>query len=163
TFWPAINKVHVRIIGEDINTETLKDTVADVAMLIGGSQVLAQPAVPIIAATRFTKEFWIGGAPEPKVNVDHNLAYLAKTKFLPNFDASLIVPEASIAGPYAKWQKAPKRLYDAGFWAQHMGNPGARDEIGPLTGNEVLWLYTGDWRMLEMVRGLADLAGAWPL
>src|SRR5207248_1829089 len=132
-------KVHVRVIGENVNTETMQDVVADVGISTGGSQVFAQSGVPIIAGTRFTKSFWIGAAPEPKVNINSNLAYLAKTKFLPNFDTSLIVPEASIAAAYKKWQTAPKKLYDAGMLQRGMGAAGGRDEIGPLTGYQVLW------------------------
>ena len=52
TFWPSIKKVQVRAIVENINTETMQDVVADVAISAGGAQVFAQAAVPHYAGSR---------------------------------------------------------------------------------------------------------------
>ena len=35
--------------------------------------------------------------PRPQVNIDNNLAYLESTRFLPNFDTSIAIPQTSIA------------------------------------------------------------------
>ena len=168
TFWPALGKVRVRFIGEVSNTEELEDVpVTDLQLSIGH----AAPALvyemksplTMIAASRWTKEFWIGGAPESQVNIDYNLAYLAQTRFVPNLDPSIVVPESALSTQYAAWQKAKRDLYDNGLWQKLMPNVGGRPDLGPLTLWVTHWLYTGDWRAAEIAQGMADLAGAWPL
>jgi len=165
TFWPGLHKVQVRVIGENANTETLQD-VQYTLVLKGGAaapkEIFRQELVPHYAATRWTKSFWIG-APNPAIDVDHNLAYLAATRAFPNFDTSLRVPEHAVAQTYTNWQRQPKGLYDAGGWAKYMPETGGRDDIGPYPGIVTKWLYTGDNRLFEAVSTMADLAGAWPL
>lgn len=166
TFWPGLRKVQVRAIGENANTETLQDVQYDLTLTAGAAkpaEVFRQDAVPHYAATRWARTFWLGGPPNAVIDVDHNLRYLAATRAFPNFDTSLQVPEQSIAQTYAAWQKAPKGLYDAGGWTKYMPTTGGRDDIGPYPGPVTKWLFTGDHRLFEMVAGMAELAGAWPM
>jgi hypothetical protein len=165
TFWPALRKVHVRAIGENANTETLEDVEYSLALrggLTKPQEVYRQDAVTHYAATRWTRTFWIGGAPDP-IDLDHNLRYLAATRTFPNFDTSLRVPDNVIGRTYAIWERQPKALYDAGGWTKYMPTTGGRDDIGPYTASVTKWLYTGDHRLFEIVTTMADLAGAWPL
>jgi hypothetical protein len=165
TFWPALHKVHVRVIGENANTETLEDVQYSLVVRAGAAapkEVFRQETVPHFAATRWTRSFWLGGEPEQAIDVDHNLAYLASTRAFPNFDTSLRVPERVVADTYEKWLRQPRGLYDAGGWEKRMPDTGGRDEIGPYPGRTAKWLYTGDHRMFEMVSTMADLAAAWP-
>jgi hypothetical protein len=165
TFWPSVSKVNVRFVGENSNTQTLQDIQYDLKLRIGlnvADPVYVQDAVQHFAANRWTKVFWIGGEPEKKVNLNHNLAYLAETKFIPNYDASLNVPDAVIAATYAGW-KGPHGIGAGGNWQKAMGTAGGRADIGPMPSWTVNWLYTGDWRQKEVALGNADLAGHWPL
>ena len=55
---------------------------ADVKLTAGKANptvVYQQAAVPHSLATRWTKTIWLGGTPESKVNINHNIGYLADT------------------------------------------------------------------------------------
>jgi len=165
TFWPGINKVRVRYIGEVSNTEAIQDMVYSLALKLGytsPSPVYSKSTFTHYAASRWTKDFWLGGAPSD-IAINHNLAYLAKTKLVPNYDVSKVVPESIIASEYTTWANAAKDLYDPGLWSKAMGNAGGRRDIGPYPAWTVRWLYSGDKRMEKMSFGHADLAAAWPM
>jgi hypothetical protein len=173
TFWPTINKAQVRFVGENGLTTELEDLRYNLALALGHAS--PQPVYSIDltggtssggkahwAMTNWTKRFWVGGVPEQKINVNHGLSYLRETKYIPNFDDSLIIPEADLARNYRRWVERPKEIGDPGPLVTGMGTPGHRDEIGPYPTWSVALLYTGDHRMREMALGMADLAGAWP-
>ena len=163
TFWPTANRVAVRFIGENILSTAMQDVKYDVALGLDGVTVLRQPGVVHARLTRWTRQGWTTKPPEARVDVDHTLAYLTGTRFLPNFDTSLHVPTEPAAKEYADWRRRPQGIGDQGFWTKYMGTTGGRDDIGPYTGVVTRWLFTSDWRLLEIVRRQADLAAAWPL
>jgi len=166
TLWAGLRKVQVRTIGENCCTESMQDISYSLILKSGlatPAEVFRQDHVPHYAGTRWTHSFWIGGAPNSAIDVDHNLAYLVKTFAFPNFDSALEIPESVIADSYAKWQKKPRNLYDSGGWTKDMEDTGGRDDIGPYTSPQAKWLFTGDHRLYEIVSTQADLAGAWPL
>ena len=165
TFWPAINKVQVRFIGEIAGTESIEDQSYSLRLQTG----LAKPAVVYeqakmthSAMTRWTRQYWIGGAPA-KIAIDHNLAYLVASRFVYNFDLSKHISGTRLASEYTKWLAADRSLYGAGSWQKSMGSAGGRPDIGPYPAWVVRWLYTGDDRMREEAFGNADLAAAWPI
>ncbi len=177
TFWPATNQVFVRAIGENDKTTQLEDLAYKLS-ISGGS---ASPAVEYAAdltgdqatypkfdwsMSRWSHTFWLGGTPQPEVNINNNLAYLESTRFLPNYDPSVTVPASAIATEYNQWTAHPHDLYDGtwdgGVWQVGMNAPGARQEIGPYPTWDVMWLYTGDWRMRQMALGMDDLADNFP-
>ena len=111
TFWPAINKVKVRFVLENSNTIALQDLNYGVTLTTGSSSpatVYTNGSVPHIAATRWTKVFWLGGAPDDRYNLDHNLGYLAATATTPNYDTKKSVSGGQIGADYSQWQGAPK-------------------------------------------------------
>ena len=67
------------------------------------------------ALSRWTEKFWIGGTPSAQINIDNNLAYLESTRFLPNFDTSIAIPQTSIANEYANFSSKPFGPLD-GIW-----------------------------------------------
>ncbi|OGL86151.1 hypothetical protein A3I40_03370, partial [Candidatus Uhrbacteria bacterium RIFCSPLOWO2_02_FULL_48_12] len=165
TFWPTINKVRVRFIGEIANTEALQDQTYALALktdLTTPTIVYTKPSFTHTANSRWTKEFWIGGAPSA-IAINHNLSYLAATTLLPNYDTSKVVPESALSSAYSSWVNAAKDLYDAGQWQKYMPTTGGRPDIGPYPAWTVRWLYTGDARMRGQAFGNADLAAAWPM
>lgn len=164
TFWRDINKVEIRFIGDDTNTETLKTEQYSFVLKTGMSNQITSYTQPLSYqhyATRWTRTDWIGGAPEQKINVDHNLAYLKETKFFPNYDTSLVIPESTIASAYSDWLTTNRNIYGNGRWTPAMGTTGGRGDIGPYPDWVVRWFYTGDWRTFEIASGHADLAGNW--
>lgn len=169
TFWPDIRKVKIRFIGEAANTVALQDQSYALALKLGKTPALPvynKAAVSQHAASRWTKEFWLGGAP-PAIEINHNLAYLKQTKALPNYDTSRTVSEAALntayADPYNGWQPVAKDLFDAGNLYKLMPTAGGRDEIGPYPTWLVLWLYTGDARLRDKSVGNAELSAAFPI
>ncbi len=169
TFWPGINKVKVRYIGENANTEALQDQLYSLALKLGNTApqtVYTKSSVTHLAASRWTKEFWLGGAP-PTIEINHNLAYLAKTNVLPNYDTSRTIPESALVeaytDPYTGWSVVAKDLYDPGNMMKYMGSTGGRDEIGPHPTWTVRWLYTGDKRVADQAFGNAQLSAAFPV
>ena len=187
TFWPATDQVFVRAVVENDLATRIED-MAYTATLTGGS---ASPAVEYAAdlageqtalkgtqgpfpkyhwaLSRWTQTFWLGGAPQPEVNIDDNFAYLKSTRFLPNYDPAITVSPATITAEAAQWTGMWHDIYDgnwenyAGLWDAYMSSVGARQEIGPYPSWVVDELYShGDWRLRQMMFGMADLAGAFP-
>ncbi|HEY1301893.1 MAG TPA: hypothetical protein VGF07_15440, partial [Stellaceae bacterium] len=173
TFWPATHQVALRAIGENDNTAGVEDLAYRLSVSVG----YAKPAVLYTADlgsakkhhwafSNWTRRFWLGGAPTDQVDIDFNLAYLAATRFLPNYDPAAAPSSATIAAEYALWTGKPHDLYDGqwdgGLWQSIMSSAGERQEIGPYPSWAVMWAYSGDWRMRQMALGMADLAGAFP-
>ncbi|MBI3231976.1 MAG: fibronectin type III domain-containing protein, partial [Candidatus Doudnabacteria bacterium] len=172
TFWPGLNKVRVRYIGEIANTEALQDVVVNNLVLKLGqtnpATVYTLPAakspLKMYSASRWTKEFWMGGAPTV-IDTNPNLAYIKDTKFVSNYDISKSVPASTVSGSYSSWQSRPKDLYDPGNLEVYMPTSGqtTSDHIGPAPAWVVQWLYTGDSRMKEKSFGNADLGAVFPI
>ncbi len=164
TFWPAIQQVRVRFIGELGNTESYQDLIYALDLYTGlGSprHNYTKAAFTHYAGSRWTKEFWLNGYRPPRVSIDHNLAYLKETRLVPNYDTTKIVPESELAARYAAWLGKAKDINDPGWWTPAMFATGGRPEIGPYPTWTVHWLYTGDLRMAEIALKQAELCGAW--
>ena len=165
TFWPRINKVSVRVIGETSNPDAWQTLTYDLTITGGATKattIYSKPAVRQYPVTRWTRSFWIGEAPG-KVDINQNLKYLAASGAVPNFNTALTVSEQTVRNWSAKWTAAKKDIFDGGNWEKAMGNGGGRPDIGIYPTWVVLWLYTGDHRLADMSFGNADLAGAWPM
>ena len=165
TFFPGINKVRVRFVGEIANTEAMEDMIYSLILKTGNTSsatVYTKPTFTHYGASRWTKEYWIGGAPS-RISINENLGYLKETMFFPNYDTSKVISQTTLANDYANWQTAPQDLFDNGQWMKAMGSGGARPDIGPTTSWAVQWLYSGDIRSQEISFKQADLACAWPV
>ncbi len=163
TFWPGINKVRVRFIGEVADTEKLQDQIYSLALQLGytgPTTVYTNSQVIHRAATRWTKEFWIGGPP-PAIQIDHNFPYLVSTRFLYNFDTTKSFSFASIQTKYDAWLASNRDLYQGATMETTMGSGGNSDHTGFYTGWDIWWLYTMDNRAKQMATESADLGAAW--
>lgn len=178
TFWPTTGQTFVRAVGECGLSTELEDCSYGLGLSVGSStytQDLTGTALTFPkthwAFTNWTRQFWTGSTPPAQVNIDNNLAYLESTRFLPNFDTSIVASQASIASVYARYTQNPNDIYDGLWdqptnsttWVNGMGSTGARCEIAPYPCWTTLWLYTGDWRMRQVSLGLADQASSWNL
>jgi len=163
TFWPGINKVWVRYIGEISNTESYQDLEYALNLYEGASAapLYSKATFTHTAGSRWTKSYWLGGYQPSKVSIDHNLAYLKDTRFIPSYDTTKVVPESEIASRYTSWLAKDKDLYEGGWWEKAMFATGGRPDIGPYPTWTVQWLYTGDWRMAEIALKQGELCGAW--
>ncbi|MBL8026663.1 MAG: T9SS type A sorting domain-containing protein [Fibrobacteres bacterium] len=165
TFWPTISKVFVRYIGEISNTEKIQDQVYNLTLKAGLSTrqtILPSTSIIHYHGSRWTKTAWIGGTPA-NVDLVPDLSYLAKTRFVCNYDTTKIVSTTQITSEYSSWLSSSRNLFDAGNWAKAMGMAGGRPDIGPYPTWAVQWIYTGDSRLAEKTIGNAELACAWPM
>jgi len=177
TFWPATHQVFIRCVGENGLTTELEDLAYKLSITSNGAAVYSadlsgtQTTHPKVhwALSRWTQKFWIGGAPQAEVNIDNNLAYLESTRFLPNFDTSIAIPQTSIANEYGNFSGKANGPED-GIWngngccfVNAMGQAGDNPHIGPYPRWVTLWLFTGDWRMRQMVLGMDNSPAAYPM
>jgi hypothetical protein len=169
TFWPATGQVHVRVVGESGLTTEIEDLAYRFDILAGGETVYSADLTGSKrhwAMSRWSRSFWLGGTPPAEIDIDWNARYLVSTLWLPSYDTSIVLPEATIAGQYKLWTGKPHDIYDGawngGQWQAGMATSGERQEIGPYPTWDVMALLSGDWRLREMQFGMADLASAWP-
>src|SRR5258707_1104954 len=94
TFYPSYpSGVKVDAILENDWMTKLEDQTYSVSMKSGaslGTVAFSQAAVHHWARSRFRETFW-SGKPLGGINVDFNLAYMAYSKAIPNFDTSKVV------------------------------------------------------------------------
>jgi len=138
TFWPATHQVFIRAVGENGLTTEVEDLAYKLAITSNGATVYSadlsgtQTTHPKLhwALSRWTREFWIGGTPSAQIDIDNNLAYLESTRFLPNFDTSIAIPQTSIANEYGNFSgkaNGPEDgIWNGGSccWVQAMGEAG---------------------------------------
>ena len=177
TFWPSLGKVQIRMVGENCKTTELTDLAYSLTLQAGGTiynldltgtQASAYKKIHW-TATGWSRSFWLGGAPDPKININMSLPYLASTRFFPNY-ASVTIPESEIANYYSRFRAYPHEPYDSTWnypstgvmWENAMGATGGRNDIGPFPLWHLLWLQSGDWRLREIALGLSDIVISFP-
>ncbi len=124
TFWPSLNKVEVRVFAETGSTTELSNLWYTATVTTGS----ASPATAYTADltggannklhwvnTAWTKRFWIGAAPSNQVNINYGLGYLAKTKYVLNYDTTITVAEGSLSNNWSAFQSRVNDIYD-GKW-----------------------------------------------
>ncbi len=165
TFWPATHQVMVRYVGENGISQEIEDVSYDLSLVVGGIVGYKKTGVTHDTLTGWTKVFWLGGKPpEPKVDIDYNLGYLASTRFIANYDPGVVIPESTIAAKYGYYSGAAHNdVFDSNIYTTQMSSVGGREELGPYPAWNIAWLYTGDWRMREMSSVLAGLAAGFPM
>lgn len=163
TFWKTSKKVYVRAWIENSNTEYLKDVTYGTKLYSGKeyTEVFRQDSVPHNAATTWSRSFWINTAPAENVNFDWNIPYLAETGSVPYYTG--LVTESEITTLVTAYSSNQHFIYGAGGWIKEMGTTGGRQDIGHFTDWQIMYLKTGDYRLLDIIRKEAQHAGAWPL
>ncbi len=174
TFWPVINKVRVRFIGEIADSERFADQIYHLVLKTGSTSPAVRyntvtdrgDSIFHRAGSRWTKEFWIGGTPAA-IAIDHNLEYLKATRWVFNYDtdvarnATLAVTESHLASHYALWSGRLHDLYDFANLEKSQGSPSGDDQDGAIPVWALLWLRTMDNRMKESTVGHAELGASW--
>ena len=161
TVWPSLGKVHTRFVAEICNTEAMEAQNYDLALTVDGVVVYSQPNIAHLPGTRWSRTAWYGGIPEPRVNVYHNVSYLAQTGLVPNYDAAIVIPASTSETHYANWLSTNRSIGGAGWWQPAMPTTGGRKDIGLNPSWNVSALLSGDWRDREIMVGQAELSGWW--
>jgi hypothetical protein len=133
----------------------------DAQMLVGGQPVYSQAALTHYHHARWRKVFWWGKA-QP-LNVRHNIKYLLASKALPNYDQSLVIPEATIASWKNNWSAAKTGPMQTGLGVAYMPTTGGRSDLGLLPSWSALYLLSMDQRMKDISLGMSEAAGAWSI
>lgn len=165
TFYPLIGAAKVRFSVEATNSQALSDLNYDVALRLGqnaAQTVFQKSQHQHYARTVWSKEFWLGNRP-PRIAIKQNIAYLAATTMLPNYNSSISVDTTKAIQACNNWLNAPKNIGERGQYMIDMGSAGGRLELGLLPGWTVMYLYTGSPCLAESMYGHADLAGSWPM
>ncbi len=178
TFWPALNKVNIRVYAETglsmefsdlwyaatVKTGSASPATVFTADLSGGTNNKYH-----WAATAWTKRnLWIGTQPSAMVNVKHNVGYIASTKATLNYDPAITLLGSTVTTLYNAYILKNNGIYD-GKWNGGslvefaMANAGGRPDLGVIPQWCAQWLYSGDWRMREISLTYADIYAAEPM
>lgn len=190
TFWPGLGStgaVYVRVATEIAQTQALENQTYNAVFTVGSSSPTTcynsssgQGTITHYVMTRWFKGCWLGvTAPtDTNINRDNNLAYEESTYALPYYDLTVPPSSTVAANTYSAWRALTFDVFyqsnngSSGCnacWAESMGAPGNRPDIGPYTGWITSWAMTGDYRYRQIVLGngtvpgLADMAGSWPI
>jgi len=161
TVWPGLGRVHTRYVGEIANTEAMEAQNYNLDLTVAGAGVYSQHSIAHLPATRWSKTAWFGGTPEPRINLYHNVAYLAQTGLVPRYDPAVVIPAGVSDTHYTNWLATNRSIGGAGQWQPSMPTTGGRLDIGLNPSWNVSALLSGDWRDREIALGQAELAGWW--
>ncbi len=176
-FWPApVNKVRVRFVGENSNTEALQDLYYDLNLKTGLSSpvnVFSDTSVTHHAGARWTKQFWLTPVSE-KLSINHNKEYLAQTGFADYYDSGVQSSSTIVSNWYNCYETGTScgslslsnggnGLFQRSIHVYTSEGPGGgRWELGAIPQTNALWLNNMDWRMQHVALAMGDLAGSWP-
>lgn len=162
-FWPTIGQYHVRHIVEIADVTKLKDE-KPVTVTFGTGQsspaVRLSQAVNLFAGTWQSRAFW-GGRDIPRANVKHGVAYLAKTRAMPNYDSRIILEPAALASYAKDYAARPQGLGAKGYWEMVMSATGGRQDLGLMPKWDTVSMYAGLASMQAICERQAELAGSW--
>lgn len=143
TFYPGWNGVRTQYIMENTWSGSLQDQYYNLTLKTGSAGTVYTKPVNHVSQTRWEKIYWDGAEP-PASSIDYNLAHLAYSGAIPNFDASLVMPESAAQAEVAKFLQADpdNDLYGYGMWQAGMGTPGGRGDLGEIPRWFVRYLYS---------------------
>jgi len=130
----------------------------DAEIRIGGKSVFTRPRLVQEAHSRWREVFWWDTPAD--VFVKHDLAYLEKTRTVPNYDPGVTPPNIGVL--YKKFSSTYHGPLGVGIIAPGMGATGGRSDIGPLPEWTVAYLLTMDKRAAEITMTSGDLGGTFP-
>lgn len=163
-FWPTLGKYHVRHIVELADVTRLKDELsANLTFATGKTSpvVRMSPAgVNLYAGTWQSRAFW-GGRELPRPNIKHGVAYLAKTRAMPNYDSSIVMHSGSLSSYASDWATRPQGLGARGYWQIAMSSVGGRPDLGLMPKWDTVSMYSGAATMQAICERHAELAGSW--
>ena len=163
-FWPGINRYHVRHVLEIADVTKLKEeTDLEIQFTTGwgtATTQLSQVGVNLFMGSFASRAYW-GGTAIARANVNHGLAYLAKTEVIPNFSPNITINAASLASYATRLAGLPRGLGASGDWQKAMSATGGRPDLGLFPKWDMLSFYAGSAATHEYAELHAELAGWW--
>lgn len=143
--------------------------VYDVNVSLCGNNVYSKTGVTHYHHARWRKTFWCGAPPQR--HIKHDLDYLLTTGAIPNYDASLVVPESDLQKMQDNWDAkvsnrsglAINELMGTGFIYENMPGTGSRPDIAFFPRWVVRYLLSNDLRAKRVTLGSADAGAHWPI
>lgn len=133
----------------------------DVTVTSGGQEIYAKPGLTHYHHARWRKEFWWGK--KPSIHLKHDTKYLIASKAVPNYDQTLIVPEAALNSLVTALPPNKVGPMTIGLAEPYMPKTGGREDIAPLPRWAVLYLLSMDKRAKDAMLATAEGAGSWPI
>lgn len=163
TFYRGWNGVKVDIIVENTYINRAQDQYYSVSIEMEGRTVWEQKALPHQFGSRWRKVFWIGEEPR-KLRVDHNLAYLIQSRVLPNYDRSVVVNQQRITQTLSTFATSDRgEPMGRGLWNTYFPQTGGRPDIAILPKWYLLYVYTWNEWMQDLVQSMGDVSGHVPI
>jgi hypothetical protein len=161
-WYPGANKTRVDVVVENnwSYEPAPQNFTYDASVLVNGKSVYSKAGLIQYHHSRWRKLFWADGN-EPQVNIQHNTAYLIKSRAVANYDQSIKVPETALAQMQTAWTGAITEPGGVGMANSYMPSTGGRNDIGLLPGWTVEYLLSMDKRAKTVTMGTADLSGSW--
>lgn len=135
----------------------------DAEVLVGGKSVYVKPALTHLHHARWRKVFWQGATNPDAVTVKHDTAYLIATGAVANYDQTLTIKEATLAGLNNGWTGDKIEPMHVGSANGYMPSTGGRGDLGLLPAWSVIYLLSQDARAQKVTLGNGDLAGSWSI
>jgi hypothetical protein len=167
TFYPGSSAgVKVEMILENAWSTKVQDQTYSLALKIGnplGSAVYTKSSFTHFGRTRWRKVFWNGQAP-PRVKLDYNLAYLAHSRAIPNYDTTKVPSSSALQGEYNNFMAGDQGdINGAAFWLKYMPQTGGREDIGLMPGWYSRYLHSFDPNAYDVMLGNAAVSGHVPV
>jgi hypothetical protein len=125
-----------------------------------GAVVLQQVGIEQIQYTTWHRKVTSNGAPQAQVV--HDIAYLARTGAIPNYDTTQGIDAGLITTYGARLGGPTYGILGSASVTQYMGMTGGRDDIGPQPAWNAIWLMTQDPTAEAYALAQADAAGSVP-
>lgn len=127
-----------------------------ITVAVNGEPVYAKTGLKHTHHARWRKVFWSGGPLGLEAVPDRE--YWFSTRSLPNYDRSIKVSEAALAGMAPAFEPMSN-----GNWTAAMPGTGAHDDIGPLPRSAALYLISQDPRARENVLANGAAGGSYQI
>jgi hypothetical protein len=166
TFYPGWQGVKVETIMENVYLDRVQDQHYSIRLFLGtdaAAPVWERRGLTHYFSARWRKTFWYGQQPAA-LRIDHNLPYLIYSRVVPNYDTTIQLKQEAIIAELKKFHASDMgEPLGTALWQPFMSATGGRMDIGILPGWYVLYLYTWDPSMQDLVEAMAGVSGHVPI
>lgn len=166
TFYPGWKGVKIETIVENTWLDRVQDQHYSVRIQLGDASsppAYQNAAITHHFSTRWRKTLWQGDRPAP-LRVDHNLPYLIHSRVVPSYDLSVDFRHDTMRQEMNRFLASDRgEPMGTALWQTMMSATGGRHDIGLLPGWYVMYLYTWDENMQDLVAGMAAASGHAPV
>lgn len=156
-FWPSIGSIYVTLVVETSNTTAVQESWYASRILVNGVKSYEHQWDVHPYAKKWFWHQWIGN-PVREVAINHNIAHLAQSKAIPNYDPKIqlqVTAVTSMKDRYNASGLSDIRTYrdqtNAGMLMKAMSQAGTRLDLGVAAEWVIDYLYSGDQDLYHMM------------